>query len=168
MTLDAAEFKWPIIATLLHALQYIRSLNRQTKTKYRLTKQFQKENKDKPFDRYNSNHPEMLAADRAFLNFQEQSIPFLTALWLQAVFVNPNKAGKLGVFWVLLRMVYPTLLGKQLENVNPKRVALVTFPCYMILYYMLGDVLRAGLQWQSGFFMFFFMIGFPMLAYNLA
>ena len=164
--LEATEFKWTIAATLLHGVQYYRSTIRQSKTKYRLQRL---ENKDKaPFDRYSTRHPEMLAADRGFLNYQEQSIPFLTALWCNAIFVDPTKAGKWGLVWVVLRMMYPTLLGKELRNINPKRVLLVTGPCYLIVWYLFGGVAAAALQVESKVFPFAFALGFPVVAVAFA
>ena len=41
--------------------------------------------------------------------------------------------------YVVLRSVYPILLGKDLSKTNPKRVFFVTGPCYAIVFYLLGS-----------------------------
>ena len=81
----------------------------------------------------------MLKADRAVQNTHEQMVPFLAALWLHALLVSAVTATILGGTYVLLRAVYPALLGARIEQVQPRRVALVTFPCYGIVLWMLGS-----------------------------
>ncbi len=45
----------------------------------------------------------MLNADRALGNMLEQALPFLLSLWLFALYVDGDLAGKLGLAYVSLR-----------------------------------------------------------------
>lgn len=81
----------------------------------------------------------MLAADRAVINTQEQMVPFLSALWLHAVFVSTPSATWLGAVYIALRSFYPLLLGKKVSKIQNKRVYLVTLPCYAIVFYLIGS-----------------------------
>ena len=85
----------------------------------------------------------MLAADRAVANTQEQMVPFLLSMWLHAVFVSPTHATWLGLLYVVLRSLYPVLLGARLSKTQSKRVFLVTGPCYAIVFYLLGSAVYA-------------------------
>ena len=78
--------------------------------------------KGEPFDRYNGQYPELLAADRMQLNTLEHMPPFLTLLWLQAAVDTPQNAAILGSIYVLLRVLYPFFLGKTLKRYIPKRL----------------------------------------------
>lgn len=118
----------------------------QTRTKYRLRREYAA--RGEVFDRYRSADPEMLKADRAVWNTHEQMVPFLASMWLHALVVSPDVAAGLGSAYVVLRAVYPFLLGGRIEQVQPRRVAFVTFPCYAIIGWMLGtSVARAWLGW---------------------
>ena len=118
----------------------------QTRTKYRLRREYAA--RGEVFDRYRSADPEMLKADRAVQNTHEQMVPFLVAMWTYALAVSPGGAAVLGGAYVALRAVYPFLLGARIEEVQPKRVALVTFPCYGIIAWMLGSSVAAA--WSGG------------------
>ena len=83
----------------------------------------------------------MLAVDRVVINTQEQMVPFVMSLWLHALLVSATTATILGGLYVVLRAIYPFLLGKRLANINPKRVYIVTFPCYGIIFYNLASVI---------------------------
>ena len=127
----------PVAATLTYfLLWYALLFGKQSRTKYRLIAKYKAEGR--VFDRYGSNDPEMLAADRAVGNTQEQMVPFLTALWLHALIVSATHATVFGFAYVVLRSVYPILLGSQLSKTQPKRVFFITAPCYLIIFYMLG------------------------------
>jgi hypothetical protein len=90
----------------------------------------------------------MLKADRAVQNTHEQMVPFLVSMWTYALFVSPRVAAGLGAAYVGLRAVYPFLLGSRIEQVQSRRVAFVTFPCYGIIAWMLGSsVVKAWLGW---------------------
>lgn len=136
---DLAALRGPISVTAAYlALWYAMLFGLQTRTKYRLRREYAA--RGEVFDRYRSADPEMLRADRAVQNTHEQMVPFLVAMWAHAVFVSPDAAASLGGAYVALRAAYPILLGSRIEQVQPRRVALVTFPCYGIIAWLLGSV----------------------------
>lgn len=140
---DLALLRGPLAVTVAYVLLWYSLLfGLQTRTKYRLKARYQKEGK--VFDRYFGQDEEMLAADRAVSNTHEQMVPFLVSLWLFALFASPTQATWLGAAYVALRAVYPLLLGKRVSKVQSKRVAFVTFPCYAIVFGMLG-----GAAWSA-------------------
>jgi hypothetical protein len=142
--LDPTRFHGPLVVTLAYfVLWYALLFGLQTRTKYRLKARYEREGK--LFDRYHGQDPEMLAADRAVANTHEQMVPFLASLWLFSVFASPTYATWLGAIYVGLRAIYPILLGRQVSKVQSKRVALVTFPCYGIVFTMLGGAAWAAL-----------------------
>jgi hypothetical protein len=134
---DLTQLHGPLLVTVAYFLLWYGFLfGLQTRTKYRLKARYAKEGK--VFDRYFGQDAEMLAVDRAVANTQEQMGPFLASLWLFAIFASPTYATWLGAAYVVLRSAYPFLLGRQVSKVQSKRVALVTFPCYAIVFTMLG------------------------------
>ena len=140
--LDLPDLRGPVAVTALYLLLWYAMLfGLQTRTKYRLLREYAA--RGEVFDRYRSGDPEMLRADRAVQNTHEQMGPFLVSLWMYALTVSPWRAAALGAAYVLLRAAYPFLLGARIERTQPKRVALVTFPCYALIAWMLGgSVLR--------------------------
>ena len=140
---DLERLHGPVVVTVAYVLLwYCFLFGLQTRTKYRLKARYQKEGK--VFDRYFGQDEEMLAVDRAVANTHEQMGPFLVSLWLFAIFASPTYATWLGAAYVVLRSSYPLLLGKRVSKVQSKRVALVTFPCYAIVFTMLG-----GAAWAA-------------------
>jgi hypothetical protein len=130
-------FAGPIVVTVAYlALWYFLLLGMQRGTKYRLKAKYEQDGKE--FDRYFGQDPEMLAADRTVGNTLEQMGPFLASLWMFAVFVSPREAAWYGGFYVLLRAIYPLLLGKRLSKIQRKTVFFVTGPAYLIIFTMLG------------------------------
>ena len=75
-----------LVTTAYFVLWYYLLFVLQRGTKYRLKKEYEAEGK--VFDRYFGQDEEMLAADRAVINTQEQMVPFLVSLWLHATFVS--------------------------------------------------------------------------------
>lgn len=143
--LDPTRFQGPLGVTLAYFLLWYSFLfGLQSRTKYRLKARYAKEGK--VFDRYFGQDPEMLAVDRAVANTHEQMVPFLVSLWLFSIFVSTAHATWLGAAYVALRAAYPVLLGKQVSNVQSKRVAFVTFPCYAIVFTMLGGAAWAAFE----------------------
>lgn len=141
---DLAQLHGPLVVTVAYFLLWYSFLfGLQTRTKYRLKARYQEEGKE--FDRYFGQDPEMLAVDRAVANTQEQMGPFLVSLWLFAIFASPTYATWLGAAYVALRSAYPFLLGRRVSRLQSKRVALVTFPSYAIVFTMLGGAAWAGL-----------------------
>jgi len=128
----------PLWVTLIYLALYYVFLANIARTKVRLYKEYRE--RGERFDRYHGNDPEMLAADRVQLNMLEQMPVFLAALWTHAFFVSPTTATYAGGAYVLLRMLYPFVLGRRLGSGFPMRVLLVTFPGYGILGYLLATV----------------------------
>lgn len=142
---DLVRFHGPLVVTVAYfVLWYSFLFGLQTRTKYRLKASYSRDGK--VFDRYFGQDPQMLAADRVVTNTQEQMGPFLASLWLYAIFASPTQATWLGGVYVALRSLYPLLLGGRVSNVQSKRVAFVTFPCYVIVFTMLGGSLWAALN----------------------
>lgn len=136
-TVDIGLYAGPILVTALYfCLWYALLFGLQSRTKYALKAEYAA--RGEHFDRYFGQDGRMLAADRAVANTQEQMLPFLLSMWLHAVFVSPRAAAILGLLYVLLRALYPVLLGKSVSKTQPKRVFLVTGPCYGIVLYLLG------------------------------
>ena len=138
------ELRGPIVVTAAYFLVFYAMLfGLQTRLKYRLRREYAE--RGEVFDRYRTPDGRMLRADRAVQNTHEQMVPFLTSLWLYAVFVSPTLATVLGAAYVVLRATYPFLLGASIEQVQPRRVALVTFPSYAVIAWMLGATVGAAL-----------------------
>lgn len=141
---DPSLVQGPILVTAAYfCLWYYLLLVVQRGTKYRLQAEYAA--RGEVFDRYFGQDGRMLAADRAVINTHEQMVPFLASLWLHAAFVSVEHATYLGAAYVLLRSVYPTLLGKNLSKTQSKRVFIVTGPAYGIVFYMLGSAACAAL-----------------------
>lgn len=141
---DPSQLHGPLIVTVVYfVLWYGLLFGLQSRTKYRLEARYAKDGKS--FDRYFGQDPQMLAADRAVANTHEQMVPFLASLWLCALFASPETATGLGGAYVALRGLYPVLLGSRVSKVQSKRVAFVTFPCYAIVFTMLGSAVSASM-----------------------
>lgn len=142
LSTDFHAYQGPVVVTAAYlALWYYLLLGLQRGTKYRLLAEYMA--RGEQFDRYFGQDPQMLAADRAVINTQEQMVPFLVALWLHAVFVSPLHASYLGAVYVVLRAAYPQLLGKSLSKTQSKRVFLATGPAYAIVFYLLVGAVYA-------------------------
>jgi hypothetical protein len=135
----------PVLVTVGYfLLWYFLLIGLQRRTKYRLQREYAA--RGQVFDRYFGNDEQMLAADRVVINTHEQMVPFLFALWLQALFVSATAATWLGAAYVVLRSCYPVLMGRRVSKVQPRRVSLVTVPSYLIIFIMLGSVLLAAIR----------------------
>lgn len=144
MAIEVVSFKGPILVTAGYLLLwYFLLVGIQRRTKYRLQKEYAA--RGEVFDRYFGQDEQMLAADRVVINTQEQMVPFLSSLWLHAVFVSSYYASLIGLLYVALRAIYPLLMGKRLSKINPKRVHLVTVPCYIMVFYLFGAVVFRAL-----------------------
>lgn len=142
--MDPVTYQGPILVTVAYfGLWYSLLLGLQRGTKYRLRDEYAARGEE--FDRYFGQDGRMLAVDRAVINTHEQMGPFLASLWIHAVFVSPHTATMLGGAYVVLRAIYPLLLGKNLSKTQSKRVFLATGPAYLIVFYLLGSTLLAAL-----------------------
>ena len=138
LVLDTELLTGPMLVTSAYILLWYYILGFiQRRTKYALKARYEEEGKE--FDRYFGQDEEMLAADRAVINTQEQMVPFLASLWLCAVFASPSLATWLGSAYIVLRAFYPALLGKRVSKIQSPRVMFVTLPCYLIIFTLLGN-----------------------------
>ncbi|MDA8793703.1 MAPEG family protein [Bacteriovoracaceae bacterium] len=135
---EIQQLKGPILVTIFYVCFWYFLLILQIKTKFRLIKKYKKDGKR--FDRYFGQDGEMLASDRVVINAQEQMVPFIISLWLCALFSSPVTATWCGSIYIGLRLLYPILLGKTLSHLVNPRVFFVTFPSYVLIFYMLGKV----------------------------
>jgi hypothetical protein len=142
---NASTYTGPILVTVAYfGLWYALLLGLQRGTKYALQREYAA--RGEVFDRYFGQDGRMLAADRAVINTHEQMGPFLTSLWLHAVFVSPLSATILGGVYVALRTAYPLLLGRNLSKTQSKRVFAVTGPAYLIVFYLMGSAAVAAFR----------------------
>jgi hypothetical protein len=100
----------PVIkVTLFFTIMYFGFLMNQTLTKFVLF--FDAKKRDPKANlikiKYHSNEKLALVADRTVGNCMEQAIPFLSSLWLCAIFHSPDYAARMGWFWVISRVYYP-------------------------------------------------------------
>lgn len=142
--MNVGAYSGPVLVTAAYlALWYYLLLVLQRGTKYRLRDEYAARGEE--FDRYFGKDSRMLAADRAVANTQEQMVPFLASLWLHARFVSVAHATALGALYVVLRAIYPLLLGRELSKTQSKRVFFATGPSYLIIFYLLGRTVYAVL-----------------------
>ena len=73
----------------------------------------------------------------------EQTPPFLTALWLHAVFSDASRATWLGAVYVAFRCLYPFVFGATGQGGLPG-VLLSTGPMYLVI-----AALAAPVAWQA-------------------
>lgn len=136
--MNPTDLQGPVAITALYfTLWYALLLGLQRGTKYRLIREYRA--RGEVFDRYHGTDPEMLAADRAVANTLEQMGPFLTTLWLHAVLVSPRSATALGLAYVVIRAIYPFLLGRSVSKTQSKRVIFATGPAYLIILTLGGS-----------------------------
>ncbi len=120
-----------LVSAAYFCLWYALLLGYQRGTKYALIREYAA--RGEAFDRYFGQDRRMLAADRAVANTQEQMVPFLATLWLHAAFVSPTSATVLGTVYVVLRALYPVLLGRTVGPTQTMRVAFATVPAYGVI-----------------------------------
>lgn len=77
-----------------------------------------------------------IMSSRTVGNTMEQAFPFLTALWLHALFVSPESAGYIGWIYVCTRAYYPVVFYFGLPY-----ILLSTLPGYACVFYMLYSLL---------------------------
>lgn len=88
-----------------------------------------------------------LIADRTVINTMEQAFPFLSLLWLHAIFVNPETARLLGWIYVLFRYTYPIFFGMYGQFNTAVEVACQ--PNYAVVFYFLFAVLYKCLSGED-------------------
>merc|ERR1711865_1359899 len=73
-------------------------------------------------------------ADRSVINTLEQALPFLSLMWLHALFVNPVTAGVLGWIYVITRFLYPITYG--MYGQFNTAVEIACQPNYVVIFYL--------------------------------
>ena len=74
--------------------------------------------------------PRYETAYRIQMNTVEQSVPFLAALWVFAIYVSTTWAGLLGGLWLLARILYVVEYTAAPEKRTPGfLIAFVSFAC---------------------------------------
>ena len=82
---------------------------------------------------YNTTDLLALNGDRTVGNFVEQAIVFLPLLWIHAVFVRPESSLFICILYTSIRSIYPLVF-------YTKYMFLCTIPGYMILFYMIYEI----------------------------
>lgn len=73
-----------------------------------------------------------LTTQRTVGNLMEQAIPFLTSLWLHAVFVSPESAANIAWIYIITRAYYPIVFYLGLPY-----ILFSTLPGYSCIFYLL-------------------------------
>ncbi len=111
MSLNTSHYSEPIKVTSAFFILYFSFLTFQSGSKFYLYFKQRGENKDGKVSfakiKYGSTDKLAVTADRTVGNLVEQSIPFLAALWMHAVFVSPSSAAAYGWAYLLCRAFYP-------------------------------------------------------------
>ena len=101
--MDYGEFKGPLSATVAYFVMYYCFLYLQSGTafyNYWMAKRNAKPNEKVIWSKikYDAHDKLSRTAERSVGNTMEQALPFLTAVWLHAVFVSPSSASSIA--WV--------------------------------------------------------------------
>ena len=104
----------------------------------------QSEERGETFDRYVSKNRRLLTADRYMLNTLEHMPPFLTLLWLAAIFRGGSGVTLAGAVYVITRVLYPFLMGSEVGTNLPRRLLAATYTGYAVLGYL---ALAVALAW---------------------
>ena len=145
-TLDLAHQAGPVLVTLAYLLLYYGMQIHQLRVRSALRREYQE--RGEKFDRYFGQDRQMLAADRVQLNTLEHMPPFLTLLWLHAVFVGPLGSTVAGGIYVATRGLYPLMMGPRLGRGIRARVLIATGTGYAVLLYFMVALLFALLIGQ--------------------
>lgn len=82
-----------------------------------------------------------LLVDRTFLNLFEQSVPFLTSVWLYGAFNDAAFAATLVYIYIFFRLLYPLVF-----RFGPPLLLISTFPNYFVIFYCFTAV---GLRFRE-------------------
>lgn len=82
--------------------------------------------------KYNNTDPIAIVSDRTAGNLIEQSVLFMSSLWLCAVFYSADYAGKVGWIWLISRSYYPFVF-----NYGIPWLLLSTVPGYICIVMLL-------------------------------
>jgi hypothetical protein len=127
-------FAGPLLVTVAYVALYYLLFANQLRVKTRLRRAYRA--RGETFDRYFNTDREMLAADRYVGNMLEHMPAFLVLLWLNALFVGPRGAAFAGAAYVLSRLLYPLMMGRQLGKGVPSRIMFATAIGYAVIAYL--------------------------------
>jgi hypothetical protein len=82
---------------------------------------------------YNTTDLLALNGDRTVGNFLEQAILFLPLLWIHALFINAQMSFHICILYTTIRSIYPFVF-------YTKYMFLCTIPGYMILFYLMYEI----------------------------
>jgi hypothetical protein len=128
---DAHVFAGPLLVTVAYVAVYYAMQVNQLVVKTRLRREYKA--RGERFDRYFNTDRTMLAADRYAGNMLDHMPPFLALLWLNAVFVSPQRATAAGAAYVACRVAYPWLMGRELGRSVPSRILFATVVGYAVI-----------------------------------
>lgn len=135
-------FRGPLAVTCGYVSLHYAFLGNQAWTKYKLfLKSPEKDHKRVKFFAPQGDD-EVFAADRTVGNTMEQMIPFLSSLWMHAVFVDPATATCHGVCYIAARALYPFVF-----KMGIPWLFLSTIPNYLsivaLLYPIIGRLITS-------------------------
>ena len=148
-TLDSHKYKDVICCTAVYFGMYYIFLYGQSGVAHYVFRKAKAENAKKNDEKtksvsfasvkYGSNDKLSLTAARSVGNTMEQMVPFLASLWMNAVFVDPTKAAKLGWIYIITRSYYPIAFYFGLPW-----ILLSTLPGYGVIFQLLREVVQAA------------------------
>ena len=115
MSLSGNDYRGVVQVTIGYLVLYYVFLFGQSITKRRVYKELKKADPSLKFGKVKYGQGIDLrctTADRTVGNTMEQAVPFLTSLWLCAVFGDPGEAVSLGWTYILFRAIYPFVYFK--------------------------------------------------------
>mmetsp|Transcript_11671 Transcript_11671/g.37162 ORF Transcript_11671/g.37162 Transcript_11671/m.37162 type:complete len:152 (-) Transcript_11671:261-716(-) len=126
-----------VYATIAYFLLFYTFMMFQSFTKFYLlvTAKRNKEEKGPSLRelKYGSNKKGLnLLSDRTFLNLFEQSVPFLSSVWLYGLVCDAGFAATLAYFYMAVRLTYPFVF-----RLGPPFIFFCTGPNYVVIAYCL-------------------------------
>lgn len=115
MSLSQNQYSGVVQVTIAFLLMYYAFLFGQSFMKHKVFKELKKQDPSISFGKVKYGQGidrRCTAVDRAVGNTMEQAIPFLTTLWLCAVFGDPGEATALGWSYIFFRAFYPFVFYK--------------------------------------------------------
>ena len=141
--MSAQTFAGPLLVSVAYVLVYYLMISNQVRVRTRLRRAYRA--RGETFDRYFNTDREMLAADRLVGNMLEHMPAFLLLLWLNALFVGPRGASFAGGAYIVSRLLYPLMMGRQLGRGVPTRILVATLIGYGVIAYLTLRLVIAAL-----------------------
>jgi hypothetical protein len=92
-----------------------------------------------------SGHPQFEVAYRIHANTLENSVAFLPALWLFALFMSPSAATALGVVWLVGRIWYAIAYANNAKRRGPGFTLAIVANCVLLVGAGIGAVYQLTL-----------------------